>query len=115
MTAAARIELVFYRSLSGAEPVREWLLTLHVDDRRTVGLDLQRVQYRWPVGMPLVRPMGGGLHEVRCNITGGIARIFFCLHGGEIYALHAFVKKNQKTPMADLRLARERLKEVRNG
>lgn len=83
---------------------------------RMIGLDLQRVQYRWPVGMPLVRPMSKGLFEVRTNLPDGtIARVLFCFHGGELFALHGFIKKAQKTPPADLKLARERMKEVTNG
>ena len=58
-----RIEVVFDRSMSGNEPVREWLIYLPEANRRGVGQDLQRVPYRWPVGMPLVRPMGKGLFE----------------------------------------------------
>ena len=49
--------LSFYRSLSGREPVREWLKALPIEDRRAVGLDLMRVQFRWPVGMPLCRAL----------------------------------------------------------
>ena len=56
--------LSFYRSLSGREPVREWLKALPIEDRRAVGLDLMRVQFRWPVGMPLCRALGEGLGEV---------------------------------------------------
>jgi phage-related protein len=39
----------------------------------------------------------------------------FCFQGGEIYALHAFIKKAQKTPAPDLETARKRQKEVENG
>ena len=86
------------------------------EHRRLIGLDLQRVQYRWPVGIPLVRPMSKGLFEVRTNLSDGtIARVLFCFHGGELFALHGFIKKAQKTPPADLKLARERMKEVTNG
>ena len=49
---AAKIDLYFYRSAGGNEPVRDWLKALPEDQRREVGLDLQRVQYRWPIGMP---------------------------------------------------------------
>ena len=81
-----------------------------------VGQDLQRVQFRWPVGMPLVRPMGKGLFEVRTSLPDGtIARVLFCFHQGELYALHGFIKKSQKAPAADLELARKRQKEVENG
>lgn len=100
----------------GNEPVRDWLAGLVVDNRRAVGQDRQRGQYRWPVGMPLVRPMGKGLFEVRIDLADKkIARVLFGFHGGELYALHGFVKKAQKTPPADLSLARERMKEVKYG
>lgn len=111
-----RIEVVFYRAGSGAEPVREWLLGLSRERRREIGQDIMRVQYRWPVGMPLVRPMGKGLFEVRSRLPdSGTARLLFCFHEGTIYALHGFIKKAQKTPLEDLRLARERMKDVGNG
>jgi phage-related protein len=111
-----KIEMVFYRSAGGTEPVREWLTGLEAEKRREIGQDLQRVQYRWPVGMPLVRPMGKGLFEVRTSLHDGtIARVLFCFHDGLIYALHAFIKKAQKTPPGDLQLARQRMKEVENG
>lgn len=89
-----KIELVFYRSAAGNEPVRDWLAALAEGNRRAIGLDLQRVQYRWPVGMPLVRPMGQGLFEVRTGLPDRtIARVLICFHGGELYALHGFIKK----------------------
>ena len=112
-SAVRKIELVFYRSAAGKELVREWLGGLSPENRRAIGMDLQRVQYRWPVGMPLVRPMGKGLFEVRTGLPDKtVARILICFHGGELYALHGFVKKSQKTPTADLKLAGERKKEV---
>jgi phage-related protein len=116
MEQLQKIELVFFQTAAGNEPVRDWLASLPIENRRAVGQDLQRVQYRWPVGMPLVRPMGKGLFEVRTDLSDKtIARVLFCFHGGELYALHGFIKKAQKTPPTDLKLARERKKEVENG
>src|SRR5579872_2839004 len=58
-----KIPVVFYRTHGGAEVVRDWLRSLDDADRRAVGLDLMRVHYRWPVGMPLCRALGvGGAH-----------------------------------------------------
>ena len=57
----AKIPVVFYRTDAGSEPVRDWLKALDRADRLAVGMDLQRVQYRWPVGMPLCRSLGNGL------------------------------------------------------
>ena len=111
-----KIELVFYRTDSGNEPVREWLLNLNEQNRREVGLDLMRVQFAWPVGMPLVRPLGDGLFEVRTNLPDRkIARVLFCFHDGELFALHGFIKKTRATPSDDLKLARKRKAEVENG
>jgi phage-related protein len=105
--------LSFYRSSSGSEPVREWLKALPIADRRVVGLDLMRVQFRWPVGMPLCRALGDGLWDVRSTLPSKrIARVIFCFAEEVLVALHAFIKKTQKTPSADLAIARERMKEI---
>jgi phage-related protein len=111
-----KIELHFYQTEGGNEPVREWLKEQSEADRRAIGLDLQRVQYRWPVGMPLCRAMKNGLWEVRTSLPSGtISRVMICFHEGRLYALHGFIKKTQATPDADLKLAQKRKKEVENG
>ena len=43
-THPTEIPVVFYRTASGVEPVREWLRSLPEDDRRTIGLDLATIQ-----------------------------------------------------------------------
>lgn len=106
-----KIPLVFFSTDAGNEPVREWLLELPEEDRQAVGLDLMRVQFGWPVGMPLCRNLGKGLWEVRTNLENKIARVIFCFSDGELIALHGFIKKAQKTPKADLELAAKRKKE----
>ncbi len=107
--------LYFYRSLGGKEPVREWLKSLAEGDRRTVGLDLMRAQWRWPVGMPLCRAMGQGLWEIRTDLPSNrIARVLICQHEGDLVALHGFIKKSQKTPDDELALARRRQKELKS-
>lgn len=104
--------VVFYRTTSGSEVVLEWLRNLDEQDRHAIGLDLLRVQYRWPVGMPLCRSLGGGLSEVRSSLPGGrIARVLFCVKETTIIALSGFIKKSQKTPSDELSLARKRMKE----
>ena len=93
--------------------MREWLRSLPVQDRRTLGVDLATVQVGWPLGMPLCRSLGGGLWEVRSNLPGGrIGRLMFFVAGGRIGAVHGFIKKTQKTSAMDLLLARKRMKEM---
>ena len=71
-----KIPVVFYRTRSGAEVVRDWLRALDEKDRNAIGQDLMRVQYRWPVGMPLCRSLGEGLWEVRSALPSSrIARV----------------------------------------
>jgi hypothetical protein len=55
-----KIPLIFFRTLTGSEPVREWLKDLPEEERQAIGKDLLRVQWRWPVGMPLCCAMGSG-------------------------------------------------------
>jgi phage-related protein len=107
-----KISVVFYRTRGGAEVVRDWLRGLPEADRNAIGQDLMRVQYRWPVGMPLCRALGDGLWEVRSALPGNrIARVLFSMHQGRIVALHGFIKKSRKTPDEDLALARRRKRE----
>jgi phage-related protein len=108
-----KVPLVFYRASAGSEPVREWLKGLPETERRAIGKDLLRAQWRWPVGMPLCRPLGNGLWEVRTALpTKRTARVLLSHSRGYLVALHGFVKKTRKTPGEDLALARRRQKEL---
>lgn len=107
-----KIPVVFYRTRGGTEVVRDWLRDLDEADRNAIGMDLMRIQYRWPVGMPLCRALGDGLWEVRSTLPSNrIARVLFSMHQGRILALHGFIKKTQKTPDEDVALARRRKRE----
>jgi phage-related protein len=107
------LRVVFYRTEAGTEPVREWLKGLTREDRRAVGQDVKTAQYGWPLGMPLIRKMEPDLWEVRSHLAQGIARVMFTVEGGVMVLLHGFVKKAQKTPLADLTTTRQRLANLR--
>jgi phage-related protein len=108
-----KVELVFFRTDVGGEPVREWLKGLGQEERRTIGTDLLRAQWRWPAGMPLCRPMGKGLWEVRTDLHGNrTARVLICFFRDRLVALHGFIKKTRTTPKDELTLARKRQKEL---
>lgn len=110
---APEVPVRFYRSATGREPVLEWLRGLDRDDRRAIGLDLMRVQFGWPIGMPLVRSLKDGLWEVRSSLPSQkIARLVLCFHEKTLVVLHGFIKKTQKTPVEDMETAKRRMKEV---
>lgn len=105
--APRKVELVFFRNDAGGEPVREWLKGLNEVERRLIGTDLLRAQWRWPIGMPLCRPMAKGLWEIRTDLPGNrTARVLICFYQGRLVALHGFIKKTRSTPDEDLALAR---------
>ena len=111
----ARLSVRFYVASSGREPIREWLLALLKDDRRSIGEDIKTVQLGWPLGMPVVRKLEPNLWEVRSHLKDGIARVLFTTVGQTMVLLHGVVKKRQVLPKSDLDLARTRMKEVRDG
>jgi len=102
------LNVVFYRTSSGNEPVREWLRELSKADKRAIGSDIKTVQYGWPIGMPVVRKLDTGLWEVRSRLDQHISRVLFTVHGETMVLLHGFIKKSQKTPKGDLQLAKDR-------
>ena len=109
----AEIPVVFYRTAGGSEPVLDWLRRLPAEDRRIIGTDLATVQFGWPIGMPLCRPLGSGLWEVRSSLPSRrIARVLFFIEDDRIGVVHGFIKKTQKTLADDLDLARRRMKEM---
>ncbi len=112
MNAELRLQVLFYRTAVGNEPVREWLKALPVEDRKIIGDDLKTAQYGWPLGMPLIRKLETGLWEVRSRLQDRIARVVFTVEGDTMVLLHGFIKKSQRTPLQDLQLARQRLQSL---
>ena len=102
------VRAAFYRTESGNEPVRTWLWSLTNEDRNVIGYAISKVEFMWPLGMPLCRSLGDGLHEVRVNLKSNrIGRIFFFIDQElHMVIVHGMVKKTQKTSMTDLELAR---------
>jgi phage-related protein len=103
----------FYVNGAGRRPVREWILGLPEADRYTVGKDIQKVEFGWPIGRPHCAPLEKGLWEVRSTLDSNrIARVIFCIGEGHMILLHGFSKKTQKTPKAEIDLATSRMKDV---
>jgi hypothetical protein len=78
-----KISLVFFRAESGIEPIREWLKKMPEAERHAIGKESFPGTMAGPVGMPLCRPLGGGLWQVRTDLaTKRIAGVLLCLHCG---------------------------------
>ena len=108
MTKPRPLPCVFFRTAAGNEPVREWLKRLPENERKQIGTDILAVQFGWPLGLPLVDSLGGGLWEVRTRLPARLARTLFFAHDETIILVHGFIKKTRTTPTAELALARKR-------
>lgn len=107
------LDVRFFVTDSGSEPVREWLKDLPAIERKVIGEDIKTVQLGWPLGMPLVRNLGDGIWEVRIKLENRIVRVLFALDKSTMVLLHGFIKKQQATPKPDLDLAKDRLKQLK--
>jgi phage-related protein len=112
-----RIPAIFYRTEAGREPVREWLRGLSPGDRKRIGEDIKTVEFGWPVGMPVCKPLGDGLYEARTNLAQNrTARVLFYIDKkGRMVLLHGFMKKTRRTPDADLEMARKNKSKHQKG
>ncbi len=109
------IEAKFYKTQSNRDVVVDEIRCLAERDRKIIGGDIRLAQKRFPLGAPIVKPLGKGLYEVRSTISG--PREFRCLffHSSLsdcLIFVHAFVKKSQATPKPAIELARARIAEV---
>ena len=115
MKNGCHLEVRFFKTETGAEPTRDWLKSLLKEERKLIGEDIKTVQYGWPIGMPLTKKLYKGIWEIRTNLENKISRVLFTLSGDQIFLLHGFIKKTEKTPKDDLNLAIKRMKQLRKG
>ena len=113
-----RVQAVFFRTDAGGEPLRNWLKSLPLDeDRKRIGEDIKTVEFGWPIGMPVCRPLGDGVFEVgRSWPKIGLSAYFSTStkRAGWSFCI-GFIKKTRKTPDEDLDLARRNKNKHRRG
>ena len=97
--------------------MRDWLKSLSSEDRKRIGEDIKTVEFGWPIGMPVCKPLGNGIYEVRTSLAQNrIARVLFYIDKkGRMVLLHGFIKKTRKTPDEDWELARNNQRKHKRG
>ena len=102
---------IVYYSLEVQDDIMTLPATLKA---RYIGLTNRMLEFGPHLGLPHTDAFGGGLFELRLKGAEGIARVFFCtMVEQEIVMLHSFMKKTQKTPEKELKLAKKRMKEIK--
>ena len=108
------LDIRFFCTNSGVEPVRDWIRDFRKEDKRAIGEDIKTVQFGWPLGMPLLRNLGTGLWEIRSHLSNGrTARIIFFIENKTMILVHGFIKKTQKTPASEIDLAKKRQRQFK--
>jgi phage-related protein len=106
----------FYKNASGRAPAREFVDMLPIETQREFFDYVGKLGAGESLGMPVSRSMFRvyrRLYELRLRDGFGQYRIFYFIKAHqEIYIVHAFKKKTQKTPRGELELAFKRAKEI---
>jgi len=103
--------ILLFETNRGEKPVKQFIRKLSkpaiAKIIRTINL-LEK--YGTFLNMPHAKKIADNLYELRTRGTPDV-RIFYMFKGKDIYLLHAFQKKSQKTPTNELKIAllRQRL------
>ena len=103
-------EVIFYEIEKGDCPVEEFITALDVKMRaKMVGL-LELLEEKGnQLREPYSKPIDDGIFEIRCKVGNNITRVlYFFYYEGKIVLTNGFVKKTQKTPPEEIKLAKER-------
>lgn len=74
------------------------------------------IEFGSNLGLPHTKAIDKGLFELRVKSKEGIARVFFCTKiGKKIVMLHSYIKKSQKIPKRELKIAISRMQEVKEN
>ena len=110
-------EIVFYYTLSGRSPVRDFLDDLSPQQLKKVAKQLELVGEVEMIPSHLMKKLTGtdGLWEIRIQHTGNAFRILCFWDGARIVVLvSAFAKKTTKTPALEIEVAQRRRREYLN-
>jgi len=108
-----KTRVVFCKTHAGDEPVRKWLISPDLEDKKSIGSDIKLLsmvsqlecQYHWH--------SNNSLYEVRSNISHKrIARVIFTIIDNYMVLLNGFIKRTQKTPQNELDLALKRARDI---
>ncbi|MEI0610861.1 type II toxin-antitoxin system RelE/ParE family toxin [Brachyspira pilosicoli] len=106
--------VTFYKNSNKKEPVREFLNTLEKDSKTKVGAKIRLVseilKNHQSISKGLFKKIDDDIWEIRVNNI----RIFVLLYYGNMYLLHAIIKKRNDILKKALSLANERAKEIKS-
>lgn len=108
------MQLIFFRTARGDEPVKDYMNSLSPDDAAAIDSllgDLAQKGYLLP---PFAKKLKGvkKLWELR---PGKHRVMYFYYQGNKAVLLHAFKKQSQKTPLKEINVALQRMRTYETG
>ena len=106
-------ELELYSTEDGKEPVADFLDSLDRKmNAKMIGMMELLEEKGTGLREPYSAPLEDGIFELRCKLGSNITRaLYFFYVGKRIVVTNGFVKKTQKTPPGEIKLAKERRKD----
>ena len=111
----SNLNVNFFEYQNGNQPVLEWLKEQPIKDRIKIDFEIQKVRFGFTSGRGNFASISSvkRLWEIKVNLTSNrIARIFFCISDNTIVLLHGFIKKSQRTPIGEIKTAKDRMGEL---
>ena len=96
-------QIEFYEKIDGTEPAKDFILSLDTKMRAKVLRTVSLLGDSGPtLREPYSKPLDDGIFEIRTKFGSDITRV-----GKKVILTNGFIKKSQKTPQAEIELAKK--------
>ena len=110
------MQVQFFRTSSGRQPVREYLDALPAGDRGEATAIIDSIElFGFQTPRVRFRQIRGKLWEFRIEGQTSHRVFYVTITGPVMVLLHAYKKEGQKAPPDEIRTAERRMKEVLHG
>lgn len=105
----SQYKVIFYETENGKQPAKEFLLSLDTKMRAKMMRIIDMAAQNGPdLREPYSKPLEDGIFELRAKVGSDISRtLYFFYTGKQIVLTNGFVKKTQKTPENEKKLAKK--------
>lgn len=112
-----KFEVIFYEKENGDCPIEEFMNSLDIKMRaKMIGLFELLEEKGTQLREPYSKMIEDGIFEIRCKVGNNISRVlYFFYFEGKIVLTNGFVKKTQKTPTEEIKLAKKYRADFRKG
>ena len=101
-------EVIFYRKRNGECPVEDFLLSLDKKMRAKIVKEISLLELEGNMlREPFSKHLEDGIFELRAKTGTNITRVLYFFYiGRKIILTNGFIKKTQKTPISEIRIAK---------